>query len=169
MEQADRLSTPATRWRTLLVQAQAAEAARDYTQAETLYGDLIKQVPGEVLAQAGAGRHLPQTGATSTPPTSTGAWSPPTRPTPTRCSAGPIAWWRSTRPSTAITRARRGERERPALRGRTVAPDRVVPGAHRCVCEQPGSGPGQQSPQQMTPTCTRCGATCKWRGALSPR
>lgn len=47
--QADRLSTPATRWRTLLVQAQASEAAGDYKKAEALYDDLIKLVPGEVL------------------------------------------------------------------------------------------------------------------------
>ena len=39
-------STPATRWRTLLVLAQAAEAEQDYKHAEQLYGDLMKQVPG---------------------------------------------------------------------------------------------------------------------------
>jgi serine/threonine-protein kinase PknG len=49
LDQANRLSTPATRWRTLLVQAQAAESAGDFRRAEQLYGDLIKQVPGEVL------------------------------------------------------------------------------------------------------------------------
>src|SRR5207249_11244141 len=35
--------------RTVLVQAQAAESSRDYQGAETLYQDLIKLVPGEVL------------------------------------------------------------------------------------------------------------------------
>jgi predicted Zn-dependent protease len=49
LDQANRLSTPATRWRTLLMQAQAAETAHDYRHAEQLYGELIKQVPGEVL------------------------------------------------------------------------------------------------------------------------
>jgi len=49
LERARRLSTPATRWRTLLVQAQAAETNHDYPQAEALYQELIKQVPGEVL------------------------------------------------------------------------------------------------------------------------
>src|SRR5207249_5216875 len=49
LERAQRLGTPATRWRTLLVQAQAAEAVHDYTHAESLYQDLIKQVPGEIL------------------------------------------------------------------------------------------------------------------------
>ncbi|MFL5734640.1 MAG: protein kinase domain-containing protein [Chloroflexia bacterium] len=49
LEQANRLSTPATRWRTLLVQAQAAEAMGDYKQAEQLYIELTKLVPGEVL------------------------------------------------------------------------------------------------------------------------
>ncbi len=49
LDQANRLSTPATRWRTLLVQAQAAETVRDYAKAEQLYGELIKLVPGEVL------------------------------------------------------------------------------------------------------------------------
>jgi serine/threonine-protein kinase PknG len=49
LEQANRLSTPATRWRTLLVQAQAAEAVEDYRRAEQLYDELIKLVPGEVL------------------------------------------------------------------------------------------------------------------------
>lgn|GEM_PF-1114516 len=49
LEQANRLGTPATRWRTLLVQAQAAEARDDFAAAETLYQDLIKLVPGEVL------------------------------------------------------------------------------------------------------------------------
>jgi serine/threonine-protein kinase PknG len=49
LEQANRLSTPATRWRTLLVEAQAAETANDFTRAEKLYGELIKLVPGEVL------------------------------------------------------------------------------------------------------------------------
>jgi tetratricopeptide (TPR) repeat protein len=49
LDQANRLSTPATRWRTLLVQAQAAESSGDFRRAEQLYGDLIKQVPGEVL------------------------------------------------------------------------------------------------------------------------
>jgi serine/threonine-protein kinase PknG len=49
LDRAQRLSTPATRWRTLLVQAQASEAAGDYHEAERLYGELIKLVPGEVL------------------------------------------------------------------------------------------------------------------------
>lgn len=49
MDQADRLGTPATRWRTLLVQAQAAEMVEDYRRAEQLYTELIKLVPGEVL------------------------------------------------------------------------------------------------------------------------
>jgi serine/threonine-protein kinase PknG len=49
LEQAQRLGTPATRWRTLLVQAQAAEVRSDFAAAETLYQDLIKLVPGEVL------------------------------------------------------------------------------------------------------------------------
>lgn len=49
LEQADRLGTPATRWRTLLVQAQAAENRDDYATAETLYQELIRLVPGEVL------------------------------------------------------------------------------------------------------------------------
>lgn len=49
LEQANRLSTPATRWRTLLVQAQAAETNDDFTTAEKLYQELIKLVPGEVL------------------------------------------------------------------------------------------------------------------------
>ena len=49
LERANRLSTPATRWRTLLVQAQAAEAGKDYPQAEQLYRALMQQVPGEVL------------------------------------------------------------------------------------------------------------------------
>jgi len=49
LDQANRLSTPATRWRTLLVQAQASEAVDDFRRAEQLYDELIKQVPGEVL------------------------------------------------------------------------------------------------------------------------
>lgn len=49
LEQANRLSTPATRWRTLLVQAQAADSTHDYGRAEQLYAELIKLVPGEVL------------------------------------------------------------------------------------------------------------------------
>ncbi|MGI8587737.1 MAG: protein kinase domain-containing protein [Chloroflexia bacterium] len=49
LDRAQRLSTPATRWRTVLVQAQAAEAAHDYGRAEGLYGELIKLVPGEIL------------------------------------------------------------------------------------------------------------------------
>jgi serine/threonine-protein kinase PknG len=49
LAQADRLSTPATRWRTLLVQAQAAEIRHDYSAAEALYQELIRLVPGEVL------------------------------------------------------------------------------------------------------------------------
>ncbi|HST04031.1 MAG TPA: tetratricopeptide repeat protein, partial [Chloroflexia bacterium] len=62
MEQADRLSTPATRWRTLLVQAQAAETGSDYKRAETLYGDLIKLVPGEVLPKQALADIYKQTG-----------------------------------------------------------------------------------------------------------
>lgn len=49
LNQADRLSTPATRWRTLLVQAQAAEINDDFAEAEKLYRELIRLVPGEVL------------------------------------------------------------------------------------------------------------------------
>jgi serine/threonine-protein kinase PknG len=49
LAQAERLSTPATRWRTLLVQAQAAETAEDYRRAEQLYVELMRLVPGEVL------------------------------------------------------------------------------------------------------------------------
>jgi tetratricopeptide (TPR) repeat protein len=49
MDQADRLSTPATRWRTLLVQAQSAESGGDFPRAEQLYAELTKLVPGEVL------------------------------------------------------------------------------------------------------------------------
>jgi serine/threonine-protein kinase PknG len=49
LQQANRLSTPATRWRTLLVEAQAAETANEYGRAEKLYQELIKLVPGEVL------------------------------------------------------------------------------------------------------------------------
>src|SRR5207237_10260544 len=49
LEQANRLSTPATRWRTLLVQAQAAESRDDFSTAEKLYEQLIKLVPGEIL------------------------------------------------------------------------------------------------------------------------
>lgn len=62
MEQADRLSTPATRWRTLLVQAQAAESRDDFRQAETLYSDLIKLVPGEVLPKQALADIYKQTG-----------------------------------------------------------------------------------------------------------
>lgn len=49
LEQANRLSSPATRWRTLLVQAQAAEIQNDFRTAENLYKELIRLVPGEVL------------------------------------------------------------------------------------------------------------------------
>jgi len=49
IEQANRLSTPATRWRTLLVQAQASEIKGDFPAAENLYKELIRLVPGEVL------------------------------------------------------------------------------------------------------------------------
>ena len=49
LEQANRLSTPATRWRTLLVQAQSAESEGNFASAEQLYGELTKLVPGEVL------------------------------------------------------------------------------------------------------------------------
>jgi serine/threonine-protein kinase PknG len=49
LDQANRLGTPATRWRTLLVQAQAAETQNDFGSAEKLYQELIKLVPGEVL------------------------------------------------------------------------------------------------------------------------
>ncbi len=49
LDRAQRLSTPATRWRTLIVQAQAAEAQHDYATAEKQYQELTKLVPGEVL------------------------------------------------------------------------------------------------------------------------
>jgi serine/threonine-protein kinase PknG len=49
LEQANRLGTPATRWRTLLVQAQAAETEDDFNTAEAMYQELIRLVPGEVL------------------------------------------------------------------------------------------------------------------------
>ncbi|MDQ3703710.1 MAG: zinc-ribbon domain-containing protein [Chloroflexota bacterium] len=49
LDQANRLGTPATRWRTLLVQAQAAETQNDYATAEALFQELIRLVPGEVL------------------------------------------------------------------------------------------------------------------------
>lgn len=62
LAQADRLSTPATRWRTILVQAQASEAAADYGRAETLYEDLIKLVPGEVLPKQALADIYRQTG-----------------------------------------------------------------------------------------------------------
>ncbi len=62
LAQADRLSTPATRWRTLLVDAQAAEAAGDYKKSETLFGDLIKLVPGEVLPKQALADIYRQTG-----------------------------------------------------------------------------------------------------------
>ncbi len=62
LERAQRLSTPATRWRTLLVQAQTAAATRDYPQAETLYGELIKQVPGEILPKQALADIYRQTG-----------------------------------------------------------------------------------------------------------
>jgi tetratricopeptide (TPR) repeat protein len=62
LAQADRLSTPATRWRTILVQAQAAEAARDYKKAESLYDDLVKLVPGEVLPKQALADIYRQTG-----------------------------------------------------------------------------------------------------------
>jgi serine/threonine-protein kinase PknG len=46
---ADRTTTPATRWRTAIVEAQAASAAGDIAGAERLYGELMRLVPGEVL------------------------------------------------------------------------------------------------------------------------
>jgi serine/threonine-protein kinase PknG len=49
LDQANRLGTPATRWRTLLVQAQAAETQNDFAAAEAQYQELIRLVPGEVL------------------------------------------------------------------------------------------------------------------------
>lgn len=49
LEQANRLSTPATRWRTLLIEAQAAENSGRYQQAEAMFQELIRLVPGEVL------------------------------------------------------------------------------------------------------------------------
>jgi serine/threonine-protein kinase PknG len=49
LDQANRLATPATRWRTLLVQAQAAETGGDYPRAEQLYTQLMRLVPGEIL------------------------------------------------------------------------------------------------------------------------
>ena len=100
LEQANRLSTPATRWRTLLVQAQAAESTDDYVRSR-------EALPGAYQAGARArccpSRRWPtSTGrrsATRTRPTCTVAWWQPTPPTPTRCSAGPTAWWPSTRPT----------------------------------------------------------------------
>ncbi|MEO8285917.1 MAG: zinc-ribbon domain-containing protein [Chloroflexota bacterium] len=62
LDQANRLSTPATRWRTLLVQAQAAESTDDFHRAEQLYGELIKQVPGEVLPKQALADIYRQTG-----------------------------------------------------------------------------------------------------------
>jgi tetratricopeptide (TPR) repeat protein len=62
LAQADRLSTPATRWRTLLVQAQAAESTDDYKRAEMMYGDLVKLVPGEVLPKQALADIYRQTG-----------------------------------------------------------------------------------------------------------
>ena len=69
LEQANRLSTPATRWRTLLVQAQAAESTQDYNRAEQLYTELMKLVPGEVLPKQAladiyreTGRYAPAAG-----------------------------------------------------------------------------------------------------------
>lgn len=62
LEQAGRLSTPATRWRTLLVQAQASEANQDYNRAEQLYSELIKLVPGEVLPKQGLADIYRETG-----------------------------------------------------------------------------------------------------------
>ncbi|MDQ6694170.1 MAG: zinc ribbon domain-containing protein [Chloroflexota bacterium] len=49
LAQANRLGTPATRWRTLLVAAQAADGTGDNAGAEKLYQELIRLVPGEVL------------------------------------------------------------------------------------------------------------------------
>jgi serine/threonine-protein kinase PknG len=62
LDQANRLSTPATRWRTLLVQAQAAESMNDFQRAEQLYDELIKQVPGEVLPKQALADIYKQTG-----------------------------------------------------------------------------------------------------------
>jgi tetratricopeptide (TPR) repeat protein len=62
LAQAERLSTPATRWRTLLVQAQAAETADDYKRAEAMYSDLVKLVPGEVLPKQALADIYRQTG-----------------------------------------------------------------------------------------------------------
>ncbi len=62
MDRATRLSTPATRWRTLLVQAQTAESNKDYPQAEQLYRDLMQQVPGEVLPKQALADIYRQTG-----------------------------------------------------------------------------------------------------------
>jgi serine/threonine-protein kinase PknG len=62
LEQADRLSTPATRWRTLLVQAQSAESTGDYPRAEQFYTELTKLVPGEVLPKQALADIYRQTG-----------------------------------------------------------------------------------------------------------
>lgn len=62
LEQANRLSTPATRWRTLLVQAQTAESFNDYARAEQLYGELVRLVPGEVLPKQALADIYRQTG-----------------------------------------------------------------------------------------------------------
>jgi serine/threonine-protein kinase PknG len=62
LERAQRLSTPATRWRTLLVQAQTAEATNDYGAAEGLYAELTKLVPGEILPKQALADIYRQTG-----------------------------------------------------------------------------------------------------------
>jgi len=46
---AEQQGTPATRWRSLIVEAQLAQAAGDVVVAERLYAELMRLVPGEVL------------------------------------------------------------------------------------------------------------------------
>jgi serine/threonine-protein kinase PknG len=46
---AGRRATPATRWRTLVVEAQAEAASGNASTAETLFQELMQLVPGEVL------------------------------------------------------------------------------------------------------------------------
>jgi serine/threonine-protein kinase PknG len=49
LQAADLKSTPASRWRTVLVEAQAAQAAGDVLSAVQLYTELMRLVPGEIL------------------------------------------------------------------------------------------------------------------------
>ena len=72
-------------------------------QAEQLYGELIKQVPGEVLPKQALADIYKQTGRYSPgrrPLRSRGRRRPGQR--RRRARAGPTAWSRSTRPTTAI-------------------------------------------------------------------